>query len=179
MDMYYVVEGRSEFPQDMLRRDSSKPVDEKDWKIINAEIGDDILLADEGGRKRLLKYRIKLATESKFAPNTKRWESFGFRVVEVGPGLYGTVSEAAPGRPREHPEGSSSLDRAKLSDRLLKESGGVRRTIRLSAEALSAIEAIRAATGEASDTAVIERAVIEKHAAIERAAAEEGTTPRR
>lgn len=158
----YVVEGRGEFPLDMLRRDNAVPVSAADRALVEATIENNAKLLEEGEGGRLLRrYRVTLQTDERSAPLTKRWESFGFRVVEVGSNLFGEVSEPL-GRPRVHPSGTSGAERAAIADRKLEEAGGTRRTVRFSPAAVEALQVIRGRTGETSDTDVIERLLAEE-----------------
>lgn len=145
MPHIYIVQGRGEFPKDMLRRDQSTPATPADEALVDAESGSDLL--EEGGDSKLLRrYEVTLQTESRTAPATKRWESFGFKVLAVSPGLLGEPSEGVP------PRTIAAAPNAALPQR--------RRG--MSAEASEALDAIRAHTGEDSDMVVIERLLAEE-----------------
>lgn len=77
----FVVEGRGEFPEDMLRRDGARPATPEDEFMIKARLGDPGDPLEENGH--LKRYRVTLVTNERFAPMTARWESFQWRVVEA------------------------------------------------------------------------------------------------
>jgi hypothetical protein len=64
------------------------------------------------------------------------------------------------GRPRIYAEGETATDRVNRSVRNLIDSGGARRTFRLSPEANAALKLLRVKTGKANDTAVIDDMLI-------------------
>ncbi len=66
------------------------------------------------------------------------------------------------GRPRIYPEGTSATQRVNASVAALKARGGARKTFRLSPEAVQALGEIQARTGEATETAVVERLLLEE-----------------
>jgi len=71
----YLVEGIGQFPLDMLRYDGSWPTSQEDVAKIHEN------LSGERPRRREL---ISLTTVSRLgSPETSRWESFMWRVVEV------------------------------------------------------------------------------------------------
>lgn len=71
-----MVEGAGPFPVDMLRYDQCFPCTEADdSKAI------DLSFRPRGQRGP---YRVRLVTISRTAPTTGRWDSFGFKVTEVG-----------------------------------------------------------------------------------------------
>lgn len=88
MERTYVVEGKWPFPLDMLRHDQSRPATAEDQRQIDiisgdATVGIDavrclrrIALIMEGGD------HINGTQEGRWAPNQKRWRSFGWEVVE-------------------------------------------------------------------------------------------------
>lgn len=76
----YIVEGRGEFPLDMLRKDNSWPAGQADALAMNATI-------ERGAPKR----RVTLFTLERFITE-KRWESFGWRVV-TPPAPYNPIVE--------------------------------------------------------------------------------------
>lgn len=82
----------AEFPLDMLRYDDAAAATSDDQALIN-------LMADlSADRSHLPKtVAITLRSPLRFAPHTKRWESFGVRVVESD-NPWSRVS--APVRPR-------------------------------------------------------------------------------
>lgn len=62
----FTVEGRGEFPLDMLRYDSCYPRFVEDVTKMR------------GNERR----SIAMVTQSQFAPTAGRWKSFGWKVVE-------------------------------------------------------------------------------------------------
>lgn len=64
------------------------------------------------------------------------------------------------GRPRIYPEGETATDRVNRSVQALKDSGGARRTFRLSPEANEALKLLREKTGKTNDTAVVDDMLI-------------------
>lgn len=76
----YVVETSKfgEFPLDMLRYDSAEAASPEDAGLIE-RLNDYMGPGKEGLPKRV---RVTLKTDSRFAPNVARWESFGCKVVE-------------------------------------------------------------------------------------------------
>lgn len=66
----FTVEGRSEFPIDMLRYDGCHPRRERDSGVIKRSLS----------RRAFRAYRVELA--GKRLPTTSRWESFGWKVVQ-------------------------------------------------------------------------------------------------
>lgn len=76
---FFTVEIRNvdEFPMDMLRRDDADAASREDQELID-------ILNDPDRRDTLpAKVRVRLASTSRFAPTTARWESFGAYVVEA------------------------------------------------------------------------------------------------
>jgi hypothetical protein len=61
------------------------------------------------------------------------------------------------GRPRKHPEGTTTAQRTALHRQKLAEQGGATKTFALSARALEGLALARRICGEATDTAVVER----------------------
>lgn len=162
----FIVEGRGEFPLDMLRRDHARPVSADSRRMTEAtlEKNPELFEASEGTGYR--RYQVVLETDLQAAPTTARWESFRFRVVEVGSGLFGMVSEDTRLNVQRHPVGTTGSQRAGMSDDRLREAGGVKRTLRLSAEALADLNTIRGHSRETSDRAVIERLLKREAAAL-------------
>ena len=68
----YVVEGRGEFPSDMMRRDRSRPASDEDRAKVEA--------TREGGLSGRDTRRITLETRERETLD-ERWLSFGWRVV--------------------------------------------------------------------------------------------------
>ena len=79
----FVVEGTGEFPTDMLRYDSARPLRAEDQRVVNArhEGGDDTPLWSDPDQK-LRRNRVTLVTESPNAPTHGRWQSYTWKVVE-------------------------------------------------------------------------------------------------
>ncbi|MFZ3481634.1 hypothetical protein [Sphingomonas sp. 3-13AW] len=69
----YVVEGRGEFPVDMLRKDCAEPATDEDRAKIDATF-------ESGLLPRELR-RVMLQTREPWTAD-ERWESFGWRVVQ-------------------------------------------------------------------------------------------------
>lgn len=65
----FTVEGRGQFPLDMLRYDACYPADSDTVSQIDAE--------DEPGKRR----RVRLLTSRDTPPTSDRWSSFGWRVI--------------------------------------------------------------------------------------------------
>ena len=65
-------------------------------------------------------------------------------------------------RPRKHPPGTTDTQRVNVSVAALKKRGGARKTWRLSPEATQALSAIMDATHAKTETAVIERLLLEE-----------------
>jgi hypothetical protein len=158
---WYVVEGVGNFldgVSDMLRRDRSRPASSHDAEVMKADFDNPLRHTKEKWGLVEKPRRIKLVTSHKnAAPLTKRWESFGWKVVELDPEIWWSEVSKPVGRPRIHPEGTTAADRAKVSNEELKRSGGARRTFALSKEALDALALIRSVGGDANDTAAVER----------------------
>lgn len=74
--IHYAVRGRGEFPRDMLRRDESV-----------FATADDSNLAYNGGQAETLPERtvnLRMPDRGQYdSPNSKRWESFGWKVVDT------------------------------------------------------------------------------------------------
>lgn len=66
------------------------------------------------------------------------------------------------GRPRKHPQGATATDRVNASVAALKARGGARKTWRLSPEAASALRVIQERSGAPTETALIERLLLEE-----------------
>lgn len=71
----FTVEGRGEFPTDMLRYDACWPYGSADA----AAILQSIVVAERGVGSETR--RINLSTDWRPAPTVGRWDSFGWRVV--------------------------------------------------------------------------------------------------
>jgi len=158
---WYVVEGTGNFEDgvdDMLRRDRSRPASQHDAELMRAGFDHPLRRAVVNGKEREVARRIKLVTREKHGtPLTARWESFGWKVVELDPEIWWAEVSKPVGRPRHHPEGTTAADRAKISNEELRKSGGARRTFALSKEALDALALIRSVGGDPNDTAAVER----------------------
>ena len=79
---FYVVEGNTKFPIDMLRYDYSGPAGSDDARIIEMCLAND---EHSEFRARVLGYRVILRTRNpnkKWTPTIGRWKSFGWKVVE-------------------------------------------------------------------------------------------------
>ena len=71
----FTVEGRGEFPCNLLRTDQCWPAGAEDA----ARLGAHFVTADpEGVRTR----SVTLETAAKYSPNRQRWSSLGWRVVD-------------------------------------------------------------------------------------------------
>jgi len=82
----YVVEGKYNFPIDMLRYDGSYPADQESVSQIG--LAGDFRYAkvyeEEHGASPVFKVRLKHITDSKqWAPTEGRWNSFGWK-IKVG-----------------------------------------------------------------------------------------------
>ena len=79
----FVVAGTGEFPLDMLRYDSARPLTAEDKRVVDARYddSDNSPLWDEA-TKHLRRNRVTLFTDSPHAPTHRRWESQTWRVVE-------------------------------------------------------------------------------------------------
>jgi hypothetical protein len=179
----FTVEGKGEFPRDMLRFDGCAPVTDEGRALAAAVSGDPVLetQADPTSleRTRVRRYRVTLrADETGGAPTTARWESFGFKVVAVGTGLRGRLSADLPGRPRQHGEGTTAADRARIADARLAQSGGSRITVTLSPEANAALAELREMGTNPSASRLVERLLTEELARA-KAAERDGTEERR
>lgn len=77
----FVVEGTGEFPLDMLRYDSARPLTAEDKRVVDAlyEGGDATPLWDGD---KLRRNRVTLVTELPNAPTHGRWQSYTWKVVE-------------------------------------------------------------------------------------------------
>ena len=64
------------------------------------------------------------------------------------------------GRPRKHPEGTTAAERVAISTQALQEAGGARKTFRLSPDAMQALKALKKAKRKATDTELVEAALI-------------------
>lgn len=71
----FTVEGRGEFPADMLRTDQCWPATALAADAIAAHYG-----APDPATVR--QREVTLETAAKYAPNRQRWTSFGWRVVD-------------------------------------------------------------------------------------------------
>jgi len=69
----YVVRGHWPFPLDMLRHDGSRPASEEDRAAIEA-------LSDDHAHGRDDFQDVEISLVGPSAPNTARWESFGWSV---------------------------------------------------------------------------------------------------
>lgn len=76
--VFFTVEGGGEFPMDMLRFDECWPEGPSDAAKMGATYADP---ATDTGRRsiRLGSFRHGIA-----GPTEKRWESFGWRVTDIG-----------------------------------------------------------------------------------------------
>lgn len=153
-EFQYVVEGVGLFPLDMLRKDEAAPVGDDDRAVVDAASAEP---GDEAARGR---HRVKLRSRARFAPVTDRWESFGWRVVEVSDGRP-HLSKPVGGRPRVHPEGTTPSGRARASLDALVANGGKRKIFRLSGDAVRGLGHLVEARGAASETEVVEALILE------------------
>lgn len=76
---YYIVEGESTFPIDMLRYDQSWP---------HSEAKDIPYISHHPYQEPMEKRRVMLATDAVSSPNGARWKSFGWRVIVVSKAAY-------------------------------------------------------------------------------------------
>lgn len=65
------------------------------------------------------------------------------------------------GRKRIHPEGATAKDRVAASNAALRESGGARKSVRLTSKAVAAIGVLKERWSVETETEVIERSLIE------------------
>lgn len=77
--MRFTVEGRGQFPVDMLRYDACWPDSSEDVFALTVERGD----IEEFTTTRKIHLR-KWATSAKELPTKGRWASFGWRVTDAG-----------------------------------------------------------------------------------------------
>lgn len=73
----FVVEGLGEFPVDMLRYDECRPKSGADWNSVSATESDELWRE----RRRVTLQRAEVSPH--WVPTIRRWESFGWRLVEV------------------------------------------------------------------------------------------------
>ncbi|HEX5514321.1 MAG TPA: hypothetical protein VFY81_07990 [Gammaproteobacteria bacterium] len=66
------------------------------------------------------------------------------------------------GRPRKHPLGTTATERVNASVAALKARGGARKTWRLSPEAAQALRVLLERSGGSTETAIIERLLLEE-----------------
>lgn len=149
----YVVEGVGAFPMDMLRTDDAEPVGDADRAVVQA-------LSTADGAVTCARHRVRLRSRAPLAPVTERWESFGWRVIEVPDGR-GRLSKPVGGRPRVHPEGTTPSDRARVSLDALVATGGKRKIFRLSCQAVRGLTALVLARGASSEAEVVEGLILE------------------
>ena len=71
----FTVEGRGEFPADMLRTDQCWPASVEAASGVAAHYG-------AHGPTDIGQRAITLETAAKYAPNRQRWLSFGWRVLD-------------------------------------------------------------------------------------------------
>jgi len=76
----FTVEGKGQFPLDMLRHDRCYPVDPQDAEMIGLSL-------DTEGYIKPKKFKVRLGSErnarADMTPTEGRWESFLWKVVEV------------------------------------------------------------------------------------------------
>ncbi len=65
-------------------------------------------------------------------------------------------------RPRKYPDGATAADYNRRSLERLRETGGSRKSYRFSARTLAGLEDIKLATGEKTETEILERLVSEE-----------------
>ena len=70
----YIVEGCWPFPLDMLRHDGSRAASENDQRII------DEYSQEYSPDTDSLRHPVRISLTGPWAPNTARWESFGWTV---------------------------------------------------------------------------------------------------
>lgn len=155
----YVVEGAGKFPRDMLLRDQSVPVADADAAVVRASGAYSDLLPFDRDRHR--RNRVRLRCSGAFSPDTARWESLGWRVVEVPDGMEAFLSRPAGGRPRVHPEGTTPSARARASLDAFVAAGGRRKIFRLSQGAVRGLASLVCARNAASETEVVEGLIVD------------------
>jgi hypothetical protein len=84
----YTVEGRGEFPADMLRRDGAAPTDAAS-RMAMERVGIDLPLR-----------RVTLTSAYRGAPLVARWNSFGWKVVDCSDENVGLTPRAAAPAPQ-------------------------------------------------------------------------------
>lgn len=71
----FTVEGRGQFPADMLRYDAC-------WPYREAGDSSGITMSAElNGEAYFAKRQVTLITDNQHAPTVGRWQSFGWRVI--------------------------------------------------------------------------------------------------
>lgn len=81
----FTVEGRGDFPLDMLRYDQCWPADSAAVTAIETTYGSELerhgsTVAQQPGLRRI---RLRKVSGSGIGPTEGRWNSFGWRVVET------------------------------------------------------------------------------------------------
>jgi hypothetical protein len=100
----YVVEGRGEFPTDMLRRDNSA--------FHNATEG---LYALQASKRRTVKLETPVLPKF-WTPLVGRWESFGWKVIEHNGVAFPYSSLPAPTGPsQDSPEYTEAFEAMKAA----------------------------------------------------------------
>lgn len=74
---YAIIQGRGEFPMDMLRYDSCYPNSERDSMLIAGTFGRQF----RGIRPERWSICVRSASENKWTVG--RWESFGVKITDV------------------------------------------------------------------------------------------------
>ncbi len=83
----FVVEGKGDFPIDMLRYDRAVPATERDANTITREGRTELVDDGKGNTVWTTSARrvslVRYSSAGKSGPCIERWRSFGWRVVEV------------------------------------------------------------------------------------------------
>ncbi len=77
----FIVEGRGDFPHDMPRYDGCVPADAQDRVSVAITAENDP--AAWRAKRRVRLFTLEDSPSAKRGPTVKRWESFGWKVIEV------------------------------------------------------------------------------------------------
>ena len=154
----FEVSGRGEFPAALLVRENANPASAEDQAEINARPGfdPDGLLGNDGAPRLRT---VRLVSSTWHTPSTRLWEAHGWKVTrcDAKPWWVSLADdERFPPPARREPA-------APPGNATPMGPGCVRKTFHLSEEAMRRLVAIRKATGEQSDAAVIERLLMKAH----------------
>jgi hypothetical protein len=137
----YTVEGRGEFPVDMLRKEFARPFSEEDRIKIEATIAD-------GLKPREIR-RVTLVTRERETLDG-RWESFGWRVVRPLRPWYPHSGYVGPQADRDLPAPASECEltmRVRCPDR--RTAMAVERAMREAAATIAGVEVEPSGIGQA------------------------------